>query len=233
MRPPLVGSVVARAVAYEGTRESPVGSNRQPFAAIAGHANGYAWCATFLVAVAKLSGLELPPGCTSAYTPTMEASFKRAGRLSQTPHPGSFGFVYFESMGRVAHVFMVTSVGDGYVNTIEGNSNTDGSRDGLEVVRHQRPILRSAHRTGVRSYGNPLYGSPPPAHRPTLTRYLREGNSGTAVVALQRKLGIRADGAFGPQTDRALRSWQHARHLSADGVVGPSTAHALGWEWKG
>ena len=40
---------------YIGLTESPAGSNRQPFAAMAGHANGYAWCATFGVALQKLS----------------------------------------------------------------------------------------------------------------------------------------------------------------------------------
>jgi peptidoglycan hydrolase-like protein with peptidoglycan-binding domain len=57
---------------------------------------------------------------------------------------------------------------------------------------------------------------------------LKQGSSGPAVVALQRKLGIAADGAFGPQTARAVRSYQRAHGLTVDGVVGPQTAGVLG-----
>lgn len=230
-------TMIATAGRYEGVRESPLGSNRQPFAAMAGHVDGYAWCATFLVAMARQCGLTLPEGASSAYTPSMEAAFKRAGRLSTTPHPGSFGFVYFPSMGRVAHVALVTAVVGDDVLTIEGNSNTDGGREGLEVVRRRRPIGRAPGRTGIRSYGAPLY-TVPAVKRPTLSRYLSLGNAGTAVAALQRILRasghrVTVDSQFGPKTDAALRAWQRTRGLPDDGVVGPRTAKALGWTWTG
>ncbi len=51
---------------------------------------------------------------------------------------------------------------------------------------------------------------------------------GGAVNALQRKLGVPADGAFGPQTERAVKRFQRRRGLTADGVVGPATRRALG-----
>ena len=48
------------------------------------------------------------------------------------------------------------------------------------------------------------------------------------VVALQRALGVTADGAFGPATERALKRWQRRHGLTADGVAGPATRRALG-----
>jgi len=50
----------------------------------------------------------------------------------------------------------------------------------------------------------------------------------SVVAALQRKLGIRADGLYGPQTRRAVRRFQRANGLTVDGVAGPATLSALG-----
>jgi cell wall-associated NlpC family hydrolase len=51
---------------------------------------------------------------------------------------------------------------------------------------------------------------------------------GSSVALLQRKLGIGADGVFGPGTARAVKAFQHKHGLAADGVVGPGTWAALG-----
>ncbi|HET6549816.1 MAG TPA: peptidoglycan-binding protein [Solirubrobacter sp.] len=57
---------------------------------------------------------------------------------------------------------------------------------------------------------------------------LRRGSSGADVAAVQRALGIPADGEFGPVTRRAVRTFQAAHGLEVDGVVGPITSGALG-----
>jgi peptidoglycan hydrolase-like protein with peptidoglycan-binding domain len=46
--------------------------------------------------------------------------------------------------------------------------------------------------------------------------------------AIQKALGIRADGAMGPKTRRALKRFQKAHGIKADGVAGPETLEALG-----
>jgi putative chitinase len=59
------------------------------------------------------------------------------------------------------------------------------------------------------------------------TATLRRGSTGDAVKQMQRKLGIAADGDFGPGTEAAVKKWQAANGLTADGVVGPKTLAAL------
>jgi lysozyme family protein len=53
-------------------------------------------------------------------------------------------------------------------------------------------------------------------------------SSGSTVRALQRALGIPADGIYGPQTRRAVRRFQRANGLAVDGIAGPQTLAALG-----
>jgi hypothetical protein len=59
---------------------------------------------------------------------------------------------------------------------------------------------------------------------------VKRGDRGSAVRQIQSKLGIPADGVFGPQTERAVRRFQRAKGLMVDGVVGPQTRGALGLE---
>lgn len=71
-----------------------------------------------------------------------------------------------------------------------------------------------------------------PATFAALVSTVRQGDSGPAVQAMQVQLvaqgsSISSDGAFGPATDSAVRSFQSSAGLGADGVVGPATWTAL------
>jgi peptidoglycan hydrolase-like protein with peptidoglycan-binding domain len=57
---------------------------------------------------------------------------------------------------------------------------------------------------------------------------LRKGLSGEPVKRLQSKLGVEADGVFGPATEKALKDWQVKNGLAADGIAGPDTFMAMG-----
>ena len=66
---------------------------------------------------------------------------------------------------------------------------------------------------------------PVPTLNTSLT--LRRGSQGAEVQALQKALGLSADGDFGPGTERALKEWQQNNGLPADGLAGPATLQRL------
>ena len=49
---------------------------------------------------------------------------------------------------------------------------------------------------------------------------LKVGSKGDDVKKLQAKLGLAADGHFGPGTEAKVKAWQAANGLTADGLVG-------------
>jgi len=56
----------------------------------------------------------------------------------------------------------------------------------------------------------------------------RAVSSASATVALQRALGVAADGVIGPVTRRAIRNYQRNHGLVVDGIAGPATLGSLG-----
>ena len=57
---------------------------------------------------------------------------------------------------------------------------------------------------------------------------LKRGMKGAPVKRLQEKLGIGADGDFGPGTQKAVKEFQQANGLAVDGIAGPDTFTAMG-----
>ena len=56
---------------------------------------------------------------------------------------------------------------------------------------------------------------------------LKKGHKGSAVKAVQRKLGLTADGNFGSATAQAVKRFQKRNGLDTDGMVGPATRRAM------
>ncbi len=52
---------------------------------------------------------------------------------------------------------------------------------------------------------------------------LKRGSKGDQVKDLQKILGCRPDGVFGPTTEGKVKEWQKAHGLVADGIVGDKT----------
>jgi putative chitinase len=52
---------------------------------------------------------------------------------------------------------------------------------------------------------------------------LKIGSKGEDVKKLQQKLGLGADGVFGPGTEKSVKKWQIDHNLGDDGIVGEGT----------
>lgn len=219
-------------------RAAPIGYNETPvnqtkFAAMAGHANGKAWCLTFLVAMARKTGLKLPN--YGAYTPTMAQAFKDQGRYGRTPRVGAFMFVYYPKMGRIAHTGVVEAIHKDSagrivaVTCIEGNSSASGSRTGGAVCRVKRSLTNL-------TFGYPVYETAVrkanPYALPKLTTsrpYLAKGVKMTAaeIKYVEWAVGTTSNGTWDDDLTRRVKAFQSAKGLKVDGRVGKYTLAAM------
>jgi len=62
----------------------------------------------------------------------------------------------------------------------------------------------------------------------TLKFLLKYGSKGQEVKRLQRAIGVRATGKFGPRTKAAVKEWQKKNGLVDDGIAGFHTLDAMG-----
>lgn len=227
-------TVVGIARKYRGVTEAPAGSNLNPFAALAGHPNGYAWCASALVAWFREAGMKLPS--ESAWTPTMAQGFRNAGVWHDGGAGVAEGDVLFwdfpDRTQGIEHVSLaVGPVVDGEAHDISGNTTAgpSGVEDNGGGVFERHDSGRNAG--WIVGYGRPAYDAPapnPPAGA-TARPVLRQGSRGADVVYLQKRLGgLSSDGDFGPATKARVQQFQTNHRLTADGIVGPLTWAAIG-----
>lgn len=156
--------LLAAAAAELGRTEKPPGSNCQPFSKELGRPCE-AWCADFVVACLRRSGVKIPS--ESAYTPTMFAGFRAAGMSVPIAAIQPGDVVFFDFPDRttgIQHVaFAETAPGPVGVGTIEGNTSSGdaGSQDnGGGVYRRVRPLRY------IVAVGRPPYSSLAPTALP-------------------------------------------------------------------
>lgn len=217
------------------------------------NAQNQPWCDVFVDAgFIECFGLDLasrltyqPKGGFSALCSASAQFYKNNGAYYSAPEIGDQ--VFFNLSGGINHTGIVVNVGNGKVETVEGNSS--------DAVRHNVYALGSSY---INGYGRPNWGvfaggapdtpptdTPPadgPADQPAEEKprvdglpMLQKGDTGEVVRAAQFLLNGRkcsvgiwgADGDFGNGTRSAVLAFQHRNDLEADGIIGPRTWAAL------
>ena len=138
------------AISQLGQIEEPKGSNKGPmvneYLKSVGLDPGYAWCQAFVywcyLQAAKAAGIECPvvrsagvKDCWSRTATNKKIFILMALAKHDLVAPGDQVILLFKNGG---HTCLVEKIEGDVIHTIEGNSNTDGSREGYEVTRHQR-----------------------------------------------------------------------------------------------
>lgn len=150
--PPTAGSpgllALAEAAKHIGVKESPPGSNDQPFGVWFG-LNGVPWCNIFVsFCFATAAGYTICDGATGAgvtprgcaYVPSTEAWLRSRGMWigRSTPQPGDIA-IYNWDGGEPDHIGIVEKyLGGGQFQAIEGNTGPADRSNGGEVMRTLR-----------------------------------------------------------------------------------------------
>jgi hypothetical protein len=128
-----------------GQSEDPKGSNSGPmvdeYLRSVGLDPGFAWCAAFVYwcfeQATTNAGMQNPVPRTAGVLDLWKKSTNRF----DSPRPGDiFIMDYGQGKGHTGIVERVLL--DGLIETIEGNTNDEGSREGYEVARRKRPMAK-------------------------------------------------------------------------------------------
>jgi CHAP domain len=134
-----IGSMLATARSQIGVRER--GNNRTPYGRWYG-VDGQAWCAMFVSWVFAHAGRPLPAIDSRRGYALVRDGYRWArahGRWTRRPQVGDVFFIlYGNGQGHTGIVERVNR--NGTITTIEGNTNTDGSSNGVGVFRRRRSI---------------------------------------------------------------------------------------------
>jgi hypothetical protein len=146
--PDPINAVIAEAKLYLGEEEKPKLSNRSPridyWLLETGVGFGLPWCSAYVSAVGRQAlGRAWPVPRTASVQAMVDwaKTLVSAGVWQEKPESGDLFVLYFDSLKRYAHVGLVITVSGEKFIAIEGNTNTDGSRDGYGVYIRERKML--------------------------------------------------------------------------------------------
>lgn len=160
-----------------------------------------------------------------------ESAAAPASKVAAPPGPAATGAAAVSSdldpaaMGSTQIALGATGVGPRIVRDLLGLAVGDAFDADVDVaVRgfQQANALTVDGKVGPKTWAA-LRSTTAPADRPALAR----DSTGDAVMWVQRRLGLAADGSFGPKTEAAVIAFQQATSLTTDGKVGPKTWAAL------
>lgn len=135
----LAAKIIAVAETQLGVQEVPKNSNSGPdvekYLASVKLGKGYSWCMAFVYWCVNKACIEAAIPNPLIATGGVLAQWNKIDKKYKVtmPQPGDIFILDFG--GGKGHTGFVTSVANGRVQTIEGNSNDEGSREGYEVCR--------------------------------------------------------------------------------------------------
>lgn len=180
-----------------------------------------------------------------------------ADARNDDPTPGDWIYFDFpeDGVNRISHVgICVKNNGDGTIEVIEGNTSGTAKgdqRNGGMCVQKTRGYEKNNKKklmNAVVGWGRPIYTgeenmpllskagvvtaapattSAPAAPTKKAFSVLKVGSKGQMVKKVQTALGQKADGQFGPGTEKAVKDFQTKSKLPVTGKVDEKTAKAM------
>lgn len=146
-----VEAVLAEATRYLGVKEEPIGSNHGTCVSYwlreAGVADKLPWCAAFVhsMGVQALGRGNWPVPQTASVAALAAWGATTGTVLKTLPKRGDIFLLWEPGLvpARYGHTGFVTAVAMNTIETIEGNTNAGGSREGFGVFKRTRPIQPS------------------------------------------------------------------------------------------
>jgi hypothetical protein len=209
------------------------------------------WCA-HTAGVAKFP----KSASTVAASDEFKKQGRWADSRNDDPTPGDWIYFDFpdDGVNRISHVGLcIKNNGDGTIQVIEGNTSGTAKGDQRNggmcvektrayvknkkgilnaVVGWGRPVYAGEENTPLLSKAGTITESPAPEVKakkaaPAPFKPLKNGSKGAAVKTVQTLLGVKADGSFGPGTEKAVQAFQKKSGITATGVVDQNTLKAL------
>jgi len=138
------------AITQIGQEEYPKNSNWgkpvQDYLASVGITFPASWCAAFVYWCFQKTCIDLKIPNPLVKTGGVLAHWNKANVKNRVTSPAP-GDIFIMDFGKgLGHTGIVESVTSTHINTIEGNSNDEGSREGYEVCKRSRP------KTSIKGY---------------------------------------------------------------------------------